>query len=102
MVEEQRLNQPHRLGFAHYRPVGREPAAPGTVQPRCWRHWLGLWMLMPSRLPPRKRTRTRTLPADLSLEAEQSMQVEAGLEIRSELGLVLEFRSRPGSRDCSR
>ena len=38
----------------------------------------------------------------LSFEAEQSVQVEAGLEIRSELGLVIDFRRGPGSRDCSR
>ena len=59
-------------------------------------------MLAPPRLPPGKWTRTRTPPADLSFGAERSMQVEAGLEIRSELGLVFDFRSRPGSRDCSR
>jgi hypothetical protein len=59
-------------------------------------------MVAPPRLPAKKWTRTRIPPADLSFEAEQSMQVEAGLEIRSELGLVFEFRSGPGSRDCSR
>ena len=39
---------------------------------------------------------------DLSFQAEQSMQVEVELEIRSELGLVFDFRRGPGSRHCSR
>ena len=43
-----------------------------------------------------KWTRTRTWLGYLSFEAELPMQVELGLEIRSELGLVFEFRPGAG------